>query len=167
MTIPDPSLVPLRHDAFMLLALEEAVKAEALGEVPVGAVLVFEGKVVARAHNTRETQHDPLGHAELTALREGARQLGRWRLAGCTLYVTLEPCPMCAPALVQARVDRIVYGAMDPKLGAAGTVFNLVDRPEFNHRPEVIGGVCERQAQGILKRFFEARRNGIRDGGGK
>lgn len=148
----------------MRLALEEAARAAALGEVPVGAVLVHEGEVIARAHNTRESQHDPLGHAELTALREGARRLGRWRLAGCTLYVTLEPCPMCAPALVQARVDRIVFGALDPKLGAAGTVLNLVDRPEFHHRPEVIGGICEAEAQEALKGFFARRRAGKIDG---
>lgn len=160
MTTPPPSTVPGRHETFMRLALEEADKAEVLGEIPVGAVLVCDGEVVARAHNTRETQHDPLGHAELTALREGSRRLGRWRLTGCTLYVTLEPCPMCAPALVQARVDRIVYAAMDPKLGAAGTVFNLVDRREFNHRPEVIAGVCEHDAQTALKRFFSRRRSG-------
>lgn len=160
MTTPRPEPVPRRHEQFMQLALEQAARAAALGEIPVGAVLVCDGEVVALAHNTRETEHDPLGHAELTALREGARKLGRWRLSGCTLYVTLEPCPMCAPALVQARVDRIVYGAMDPKLGAAGTVFNLVDRPEFNHRPEVIAGVCEEEAQRALKQFFERRRAG-------
>ena len=160
MTTPRPEPVPRRHEQFMQLALEQAARAAALGEIPVGAVLVCDGEVVALAHNTRETEHDPLGHAELTALRDGARKLGRWRLSGCTLYVTLEPCPMCAPALVQARVDRIVYGAMDPKLGAAGTVFNLVDRPEFNHRPEVIAGVCEEEAQMALKRFFERRRAG-------
>lgn len=160
MTTLPPPMVPPRHEAFMKLALEEAERAAALGEIPVGAVLVCQGTVVARAHNTRETQYDPLGHAELTALREGSRRLGRWRLNGCTLYVTLEPCPMCAPALVQARVDRIVYGAMDPKLGAAGTVFNLVERPEFNHRPEVISGICEAEAQAVLKRFFHARRSG-------
>lgn len=160
MTKQVPDSVPWRHEQFMRLALDEAAKAADLGEIPVGAVLVCDGEVVASAHNTRETQHDPLGHAELTALREGARRLGRWRLKGCTLYVTLEPCPMCAPALVQARIDRIVYGAMDPKLGAAGTVFNLVDRPEFNHRPEVIAGICEQEAQAELKRFFDRRRRG-------
>lgn len=160
MTTSPPTPVPWRHEDFMRLALDEAARAAALGEIPVGAVLVHDGEVVARAHNTRETQHDPLGHAELTALREGARRLGRWRLSGCTLYVTLEPCPMCAPALVQARVDRIVFAAMDPKLGAAGTVFNLVDRPEFNHRPDVIAGICEEEAQTALKRFFGRRRAG-------
>ncbi len=160
MTTPSLPPVPWRHETFMRLALDEAERAAALGEIPVGAVLVCDGEVVARAHNTREIHHDPLGHAELTALREGARRLGRWRLTGCTLYVTLEPCPMCAPALVQARVDRIVFGAMDPKLGAAGTVFNLVDRREFNHRPEVIAGICEEEAQTVLKRFFGRRRAG-------
>lgn len=160
MTTLPPDPVPWRHEPYMRLALAEAEKAAALGEIPVGAVLVCDGAVIARAHNTRESRRDPLGHAELTALREGARALGRWRLTGCTLYVTLEPCPMCAPALVQARVDRIVYGAMDPKLGAAGTVFNLVDRREFNHRPEVIAGVCEDEARETLRRFFERRRTG-------
>lgn len=160
MTTRPETTVPWGHAQFMRLALDEAERAAALGEIPVGAVLVCDGEIVARAHNTRESRHDPLGHAELTAMREGARRLGRWRLTGCTLYVTLEPCPMCAPALVQARVDRLVFGAMDPKLGAAGTVFNLVDRPEFNHRPEIIAGVGEAEAQALLKRFFARRRAG-------
>ncbi len=119
--------------AYMALALEEARLAGTEGEVPIGSVIVCDGAVVARAHNTREAEHDPTAHAELIAIREASRKLGRWRLSDCTVYVTLEPCPMCAGAMHQARIDRLVYGAPDPKAGAVGTLFDL-PRREANHR---------------------------------
>lgn len=139
---------------WMRLALEEAKKALEKGEVPVGAVVVKDGVVVGRGHNVRETERDPLGHAELIAIREAARTLGGWRLGGTTLYVTLEPCPMCAGAIVQSRIDRLVFGAADPKAGSAGTLVNLVRDPRFNHRAEVRGGVLEEEAAALLKAFF-------------
>lgn len=142
----------------MDFALGEARLALEAGEVPVGAVVVCDGAVVASAANTRETAADPLGHAELTALKAASARLGRWRLTGCTLYVTLEPCPMCASAAVQARVDRIVFGALDPKLGACGSVWSLAQAPEWNHHPEIIGGVCEAEASALLRGFFSGRR---------
>jgi len=126
--------------------------------VPVGAVLVCEDRVVAAGWNTRESGPDPTGHAELMALQKGAQALGRWRLTGCTLYVTLEPCPMCAPAIAQARLDRVVFGAYDPRLGAAGSVFSLIERSEYNHRVEVIGGIMEEECREQLAGFFAARR---------
>lgn len=144
----------MRHADYMQLAIDEAHAAEAAGDVPVGAVLVHDGQVIARGRNTREALLDPAGHAELNAIREGARALGRWRLEGCTLYVTLEPCPMCASALVQSRLARLVYGAMDPKQGAAGTLWNLTDEPRLNHRVEVIAGVREAECAALLRRFF-------------
>jgi tRNA(adenine34) deaminase len=144
----------MRHTDYMQLAIEAAHRARAQGDVPVGAVLVCDGRVIATAHNTREALLDPAGHAELNALRAGAQALGRWRMAGCTLYVTLEPCPMCASALVQSRLDRLVYGAMDPKQGAAGTLWNLTDEPRLNHRVEVIAGVREAECGQLLRDFF-------------
>ncbi|MBU6430153.1 MAG: nucleoside deaminase [Cyanobacteria bacterium REEB65] len=148
----------MTHADWMALALEEAQAALDRGEVPVGAVITYNGEAIARAGNTRERAADPLGHAELTALRAAANELGRWRLAGCTLYSTLEPCPMCTAAALQARVDAVVFGAYDPKLGACGSVFSLVQAPEWNHHLEVIGGVCEDRAADLLRRFFSARR---------
>lgn len=144
----------MRHTDYMEMAIEEARLALANGDVPVGAVLVYDGRVVARGRNTREAEFDPTGHAELNAVREGARALGRWRLHGCTLYVTLEPCPMCASALVQARLERLVYGALDPKQGAAGTIWNLTDEPRLNHRVEVIAGVADVACGHLLRTFF-------------
>lgn len=146
------------HRDWMKLAMDAAAHARALGEVPVGAVLVCDDRLVATGWNTRETVPDPTGHAELMALQKGALALGRWRLTGCTLYVTLEPCPMCAPAIAQARVDRVVFGAYDPKVGAAGSVFSLIERPEYNHRVEVIGGVMEAECRAQLAGFFADRR---------
>lgn len=147
----------MRHADYMALALDEARLALERGDVPVGAVLVCDGEIVARGHNTREALHDPTGHAELNAIREGAARLGRWRLHGCTLYVTLEPCPMCAAALVQARLERLVYGAMDPKQGAAGSLWNLVEDPRLNHRVEVVASVREAECAAMLRRFFRDR----------
>ena len=143
---------------FMQQALAEANAAAAEGEVPVGAVLVVDGQVVARGRNAKELSGDPTAHAELVAIREAAQALGRWRLSGATLYVTLEPCPMCAGAIVQARVDRLVFGCRDPKAGATGSLMNLVQDERLNHRVELVEGVCAEQASALLKDFFRARR---------
>ncbi len=145
---------------FMSLALEEARRAGEQGEVPVGAVLVVEDEVVAAAGNERERRHDPTAHAEMLVLREGAAKLGGWRLREATLYVTLEPCPMCAGAIVLARIKRLVYGPDDPKAGAAGSIFNIVDHPALNHRPEVRAGLMEAEGAAVLRDFFGSRREG-------
>lgn len=142
----------------MAIALEEARKAFFLGEVPVGAVLVRDGEILAKAHNRKESNADPTAHAELLALREGAKLLNDWRLEGCTLYVTLEPCPMCAGALVQARVKTLIYGATDLKGGAVESLMNLVQHPLLNHRLEVIAGIREEECRTLLKEFFQSRR---------
>jgi len=144
--------------AFMREALSEAHKAMALAEVPVGAVLVAEGRVIGRGYNRRQTDADPTAHAEILALRAGALSRRHWRLHGTTLYVTLEPCPMCAGALVNARVDRLVYGAADPKAGAAGSVLELTDNSRLNHRLAVTGGVLAAEAAELLQVFFRERR---------
>ncbi|MFT8390388.1 MAG: tRNA adenosine(34) deaminase TadA [Sporolactobacillus sp.] len=140
--------------AYMDRAIEEAEKAEMIGEVPIGAVIVKDGVVIASAYNRRETMQQPLAHAELLAIQEASRKLGTWRLSGCALYVTLEPCPMCAGAIVQSRIDRLVYGASDPKAGCAGTLYDLVREPRFNHRAEVVVGVREADCARLLKTFF-------------
>lgn len=144
--------------AYMQLALEQAQLAFDLGEVPIGAVLVVDGEVVARAHNRRETWHDATAHAELMVIQEACRTLGRWRLSGATLYVTVEPCPMCAGAMVLARIDRVVYGATDPKAGAAESLFNIVSNQTLNHRLQVTAGVMEEECRNIMKAFFRQRR---------
>ncbi|MBE3571913.1 MAG: nucleoside deaminase [Moorella humiferrea] len=142
-------------------ALAEALKALELGEVPIGAVVVEEGRIIARAGNRRETWADPTAHAEIIALREAARSRGNWRLDGVTIYVTLEPCPMCAGALVQARVKRLVYGAPDLRAGAVDSVVNLVENPHFDHQVEVISGIREDECRQLLKSFFQqVRRDG-------
>jgi len=143
---------------FMTLALDEARRAGERGEVPVGAVLVQNGSVVASRGNERELRHDPTAHAEMLVLRDAAAILGGWRVLDATLYVTLEPCPMCAGALVQARVARLVYGAPDPKAGAAGSVLDLTDHPTLNHRLEVSGGLLAEESERMMKGFFQDRR---------
>lgn len=144
---------------FMKEALKEAQEAFQAGEVPIGAVLVAaDGTVVARAHNMRETWHDGTAHAEIIALQKAARKLGRWRLSGLTLYVTIEPCPMCAGALVMSRVDRVVYGATDAKAGACESLFNIVRHPALNHQLEMRAGILEDECRAIMKRFFRQRR---------
>ena len=145
---------------FMRMALEEARLAAGEGEIPVGAVLVKDGKVLAREHNRREATGNPLDHAELLALQAAASRLGNWRLEGSTLYVTLEPCPMCAGALVQARAGRLVFGARDLKLGAAGSRYNLVHDETTHHRLDITDGIMEDECREILRGFFEARRGG-------
>ncbi len=143
---------------WMLEALAEARRAGELGEVPIGAVVVREGEVVGRGHNRREIDGDPLAHAEILALREAARRVGGWRLSGCTLYATLEPCPMCAGALVNSRVERLVYAAPDPKAGYCGTLGNIVQDPRLNHRLEVTAGVLEGESAALLRGFFASLR---------
>jgi tRNA(adenine34) deaminase len=142
----------------MSLALEESCRAMENGEVPVGALVVHNGEIIARSHNLREGLQDPVAHAEMLVLREAARRLGRWRLTGATLYVTLEPCAMCAGALMLARIDRLVYGCEDPKAGACGSVFEIVREPRLNHRIEVVRGVLQEECQSVLKKFFANRR---------
>ena len=142
----------------MRAALAEAKVAAEAGEVPVGAVVVSGGEIVARGHNRSETDSDPSAHAEIVALREAARAEGNYRLTGATLYVTLEPCAMCMGALVQARIERLVFGAYDPKAGAAGSAIDLSDSPSFNHRFEINGGVLAEECGAVLKTFFESKR---------
>jgi tRNA(adenine34) deaminase len=144
--------------AVMRIALEEAAAALDHDDVPIGAVMVHGGEVVARRHNERERNGDPTAHAELLALRDAATALGGWRLGGSTLYVTVEPCPMCAGALVAARVDRVVFGAADPKAGACGSLYNLCADPRLNHEVEVLPGVRAAEAADLLAQFFADRR---------
>ena len=148
------------YDEWMRLALAEAGRTSAAGDVPVGAVVVSaEGEVVGRGHNVREADGDPAGHAELVAMRAAATAVGSWRLTGCTLVVTLEPCTMCAGALVLARVDRLVYGADDPKAGAVGSLWDVVRDRRLNHRPEVVRGVLEDTCAEVLRGFFRTHRD--------
>lgn len=156
----DASKLPLMDNdqRWMRLALHEAEIALAEDEVPVGAVIVHDGLVIAAAHNQREQLRDPTAHAEIIALTQAAAALGTWRLEDCMMYVTLEPCPMCAGALVQARVPRVVYGAADPKAGAVESLYRLLDDPRLNHRALVVGGVMAEECGSILTRFFQQRR---------
>ncbi len=147
-----------RDEHFMRLALREAERAIEHDDVPIGAVLVLAGEVLAAAHNERELREDPTAHAEILVVRRAAEALGTWRLLDCALYVTLEPCAMCAGALVLARVPRVVYGAGDPKAGAAGSVLNVLAEPRLNHRPELSGGLLGQECGGLLRDFFAARR---------
>jgi tRNA(adenine34) deaminase len=142
------------HEFYMRQALAAARSAAEIGEVPIGAVVVCEGEVVATGSNRREIDADPTAHAEIIAVREASRVLGRWRLEGCTVYVTLEPCPMCAGALHAARVDRCVYGAVDPKAGALGTLYDIASDERLNHRYEVVSGVLADESSTLLKEFF-------------
>ncbi|MFO7956375.1 MAG: tRNA adenosine(34) deaminase TadA [Candidatus Brocadiia bacterium] len=145
---------------YMRMALQEAEAAFPQGEVPVGCAVVRNGRVLARAHNLRETLRDPTAHAEILALREAAESYGAWHLDGATVYVTVEPCCMCAGALVNARVERLVYGVADPKSGACESLFNIPEDERLNHRLEVRGGVLAEEALALLRRFFRTRRGG-------
>jgi tRNA(adenine34) deaminase len=145
-------------EQFMRAALEEARRALGHDDVPVGAVVVVDGEVIASGHNERELRGDPTAHAEIIALRAAAAHVGSWRVLDATLYVTLEPCTMCAGAIVLARVPRVVYGTADPKAGAAGSVIDVLAEPRFNHRPEVEAGVLRAECAGLLVDFFAARR---------
>ncbi len=143
---------------FMQLAIEEAKKAEAIQEVPIGAVIVLDGEVISVAHNLRETEQRSIAHAELLAIDEACKKLGTWRLEDATLYVTLEPCPMCAGGIVLSRIKRVVYGASDPKGGCAGTLMNLLTDERFNHQCEVVLGVLEEECGTLLTIFFRELR---------
>ena len=145
-------------ERFMRAAMREAKKAEALLEVPIGCVIVYEGKIIARGYNRRNTDHNTLAHAETCAIRKAAKKLGDWRLEGCTLYVTLEPCPMCAGAIVQAPVTNCVIGCMNPKAGCAGSVTNLLEMSGFNHRVNVRRGILENECSEMLSAFFRELR---------
>jgi tRNA(adenine34) deaminase len=143
---------------FMRRALREAQKASLAGEVPVGAVVVRDGKIIARAHNRPLRLSDPSAHAEILALRRSAKKLGNYRLNGCDLYVTIEPCAMCAGAIIQARLRRVVYGTADPKAGACGSALAVLNHPKVNHQVEVVSGVLAAECAGILREFFRSRR---------
>lgn len=153
----------LTHRIWMDEALVEARRAEAHGDVPVGAVVVRDGRVIARAHNEREQRQDPTAHAELSALRAAAREIGSWRLERCVLYVTLEPCAMCAGAIVLARVPIVVYGTTDPKAGAVGSLMDLARDERLNHRAQVVTGIRADECGDVLRRFFHRRRAAARD----
>ena len=147
-------------ETWMSEALAEARRAAAEGEVPIGAVVVCEGRIVGRGRNARERLHDPTAHAEVLALQQASQALRRWRLTGTTVYATLEPCPMCAGALVNARVDRLVYAVPDPKAGAVGTLFDIARDPRLNHRIEVTSGVLAAECGDLLRGFFRGKRGG-------
>ncbi|MDA8234463.1 MAG: tRNA adenosine(34) deaminase TadA [Clostridia bacterium] len=147
------------HRYYMKIALEEGLKAFAQGEVPIGAVLVHQGQVISRAFNLRETEKDPTAHAEMLVIKQGSDVLGGWRLLDTTLYVTLEPCPMCAGAIVQARIPRVVYGAADPKAGAVDSLYRLLNDSRLNHQAEVIAGVMEDECKALMKDFFKKLRD--------
>lgn len=150
-----------RDIEFMQMALDTARLAPALGEVPIAAVIVLDGQVLAQVHNFREIWQDPTAHAEVVAIRQVASRLGTWRLTGTTMYVTVEPCSMCAGAIIQARISRLVFGARDPKAGACGSIFNLPSERRLNHRVQVCGGVLERESQELMQTFFRGLRESI------
>ena len=147
-----------QDERFMKEAIKQAKKAYKLLEVPIGCVIVHEGKIIARGYNRRNTDKNTLAHAELTAIRKAAKVLGDWRLEGCTMYVTLEPCQMCAGALVQARIDKVYIGCMNKKAGCAGSVLNLLEMQEFNHQVELASGVLEEECSEMMKQFFREMR---------
>ena len=146
------------QERFMKEAIRQAKKARALEEVPIGCVIVSDGKIIARGYNRRNTDKNTLSHAELNAIRKASKKLGDWRLEGCTMYVTLEPCQMCAGAIVQARIDEVVMGCMNPKAGCGGSILNILEDERFNHQVKVIRGVLEEECSGMLKEFFKGLR---------
>ncbi|MFS0673828.1 tRNA adenosine(34) deaminase TadA [Ornithinibacillus sp. 179-J 7C1 HS] len=148
----------MNDEFYMNLAIEEAKKAQEKHEVPIGAVIVFQDEVIATGYNVRELSQQTLSHAELIAIQEANKKIGSWRLEDCTLYVTLEPCPMCAGAIVQSRIKRVVYGAKDPKAGCAGTLMNLLDEKRFNHQVEITSGILEKACSELLTSFFKMLR---------
>lgn len=146
------------EEKYMKEALKQAKKAYALGEVPIGCVIVHEGKIIGRGYNRRNTDKNTLAHAEITAINKASKFIGDWRLEECTLYVTLEPCQMCAGAIVQARIPEVVMGCMNPKAGCAGSILNILEMPQFNHQVKVTRGILEAECSQMLKTFFEELR---------
>ena len=146
-------------EKYMKEAIRQAKKAKALDEVPIGCVIVYEDKIIARGYNRRNTDKNTLSHAELNAIRKASKKLGDWRLEGCTMYITLEPCQMCAGAIVQARIPRVVIGSMNPKAGCAGSILNILEMPQFNHMCSVTRGVLENECSRLLTDFFKELRN--------
>lgn len=142
------------HEKYMREALKQAKKAGALGEVPIGCVIVHEGKIIGRGYNRRNTDKNTLSHAEITAIRKASKYIGDWRLEECVIYITLEPCQMCAGAIIQARIPEVVMGCMNPKAGCGGSVLNILEMPQFNHQAAVTRGVLEEECSGMLKNFF-------------
>jgi tRNA(adenine34) deaminase len=157
----DGDASPADDARWMAEAIAEARAAQAHGDVPIGCVVVRHDEIIGRGHNEREAREDPTAHAEILALREAAAALGSWRVLDSTLYVTLEPCAMCAGAIVLGRVGRVVYGCDDPKAGAAGSVLDVLAEPRLNHRPAVTGGVLEEECAELLRAFFRARRGSV------
>lgn len=158
-------LIENEHEYFMGYALREAERARDAGEVPVGCVIVYEGMIIAKAHNQRETLQDPTAHAEVLAITAAAAHLGSWRLEDTRLYVTLEPCPMCAGAIILARIPEVYFGALDPKAGCCGTLMNLLEDSRFNHQPRLEGGIRAEACGALLTEFFRGIRN--RNNGGR
>lgn len=149
-------------ERFMKAAIKQAKKADLLGEVPIGCVIVYEGKIIGRGYNRRNTDKSTLSHAEITAIRKAGKIIGDWRLEDCTLYVTLEPCQMCAGAIVQARISRVVMGCMNPKAGCGGSILNLLEMKEFNHQVDVTRGVLEEECSQMLTDFFKGLRKRLK-----
>lgn len=152
------SKVNLMHEYYMMEAIKEAKKARRLDEVPIGCVIVLNDKIIARAHNLRERNQLSLAHAEILAIKKACKIIGSWRLENCTLYVTLEPCPMCCGAILQSRIDKVVFGAYDPKGGCIESCMQMYETPGFNHYPETLGGVLEEECATLLKEFFKEKR---------
>ena len=152
-----------QEEKYMKEAIRQAKKAYKIGEVPIGCVIVYEERIIARGYNRRTTDKNPLAHAEMQAIRKASRVLGDWRLEGCTMYVTLEPCQMCSGALVQSRMTRVVIGCMNPKAGCAGSILNLLEMPEFNHQVIVTRGVLEEECSDLLKQFFKELRVRVKE----
>lgn len=149
-----PRLILTEDEKYMKEAVKQARKAYALGEVPIGCVIVHDGKIIGRGYNRRNTDKNTLAHAEITAIKKASKVIGDWRLEECTLYVTLEPCQMCAGAIVQARIPKVVMACMNPKAGCAGSILNILDNPQFNHQVESVSGVLEEECSKMLKDFF-------------
>lgn len=146
------------QEKYMQFALKEASKSALIDEVPIGCVIVKDGKIIARGHNVRETTNDPLGHSELIAIRKASKKLSNWRLEGCDLYVTIEPCIMCSGAIIQSRIEHVYYGASDSKGGAFGSSINVLTAEKINHHPEIIGGILSEECSQIIKEYFKKKR---------